>query len=255
MSAKTPKYEDRSQEITLVDLIKILVKKKVLVISIFILAILATLSYALIMPRSYQYTSVYQSAETAPNIAIESMQSLIAKTNNVYLDSLVVEYLDGHELTSMPFEIKVNAPKDTILLRLATQAEVGLADEIASFHKQLLDRVSTDQHEKIEKHRGILEAQLENIQQSIESLSNSNNPMTAELIARYSIQANEIRTNLANLIPGSIVHIASKSIEPVGPGKFFILIVGGLLSTLLAIGAAFLLSFIQLVRTSLENDS
>lgn len=254
MSDKTTGYEGQSQEITLVDLVKILVKKKLLVISIFTVLILVTLSFALLMPRNYQYTSIYQSAETASGTAIESLQSLTAKANNVYLESLVLEYLGETKLETMPFEININVPKDTILLRLSTQTQVEQAEEVASFHKRLLDRVFADQYEVLEKRRDILEAQLESLQQSIESLSNSNNPMTAELIARYSMQANEIRTNLANLIPGTIVHIASKSIEPVGPGRFFILIVGGLLSFLLAIGAAFLASFIQLVRTSLESE-
>lgn len=247
-------YDERSGEITLVDLVKILVKKKVLVISVFVVLIIASLSYALIMPKNYQYTSIYQVAEIAPGVALESTQSLIAKTNNVYFNSLISEYLDEFDLVSMPFEIEVNSPRNTLLLRLVTQEKNDEADAINTFHERTLERIIVEQNTQLEKRREILEARLESIQNSIESLSNSNNPMTAELIAHYSTQASELQESLANLLPGNITHTASESVEPVGRGRFYILLVGGMLSVLIAIGAAFLASFIGVVKDSLEND-
>jgi hypothetical protein len=255
MTNKTNIANDRDKEITVIDLAKILIRKKILFFSVFFVILILTVIYAYVMPPSYQYTSTYQLAESAPGTALESSQSLIAKTNNIYIDTLKNEYLEEHDLSVMPFEINVNSPANTLLMRLITQAKIENESLIESFHESILEKVLTGQHEYVERRRNNLETRLQATQQSIDLLRDSENPLTTELIARYFMQASDIEESLANLIPGEITHISSRSAEAVGPGRLFILAVGGILSLIIAIGMVFLVSFVGLVKNSLEDDT
>ena len=107
-----PRYQD--DEISLVDLAKILVKRWKALVIIFTVVVLAALAYALLTPRTYSYTSIYSVAEEEPGEALEAPKAMVAKAQNLYLGPETRKLLESKGLERLPFEVKIKNPDEYV---------------------------------------------------------------------------------------------------------------------------------------------
>lgn len=241
-------------EISLVDLAKILVRRWKALVTIFVLVVAAALAYALLMPRSYQYVSVYSAAENAPAEALESPSSLVAKARNLYLGPQTRQLLEDQGWEYLPFEVQVNHPSDTLLVTLTSEANPEHTGQVETLHQQVLKSLQQSQQALVERRRESLERQLESSREALKAVRDSESSSAGELIATYTSRIADLEASLADLKHGDIDRIAVQSLEPVGTSRSLILALGIVLGGMLAVIGVFVLQFSSLVCASLKDE-
>lgn len=256
---QSPPYEpqrySQSDEISLVDLAKILVKRWKAMVLVFLVVVLGALAYVLLTERSYEYVSIYQVAEEEPGSGLETPNSLLAKVNNLYVGAETRKLRETAGLESLPFEVAVTNPNDTLLIRLGSEASEGDHELVTQMHEALLARMAEEQRERLESHQAALEQQLQSTESVLEVAEQSNSVNAGELIASYTARLADIQQNLTQLSGGEVVQVAVRSLEPAGIGRSLIMVLAIVLGGMLAVIAAFFSQFVVLVRDSLLEDA
>ncbi|APE32091.1 lipopolysaccharide biosynthesis protein [Halomonas aestuarii] len=246
-------------EISLVDLAKILIKRWKLMTVTFLIIVLGALAYALMMERTYEFVSLYQVAEQATTDnkeigALEPPATVVAKTSNLYLGSVTRQILADEGMASLPFETSVSNPEDTLLVRLASQAAEANAAMVKSLHAQVLERIETDQQALLERRREAMQRQLVSAERSLELANESTSPSAAELVASYSQRVADIQDRLAQLQEGQVVQTATQSLSPMGTSRSLVMALAIVLGGMSAVIMAFLSQFAVAVRESLQEE-
>ena len=250
------RYE-HDDEISLVDLAVILVRRWKAMAVIFFLVVAIAVAAAFLLPSSYQYTSLYSVAEYTKEggqrVGVEEPASVVAKARNLYLGQTTRELLEEQKLTSLPFDVSISNPENTLLLQLDSEASVSDQPLVAELHQRLITRLQQDQKQLVESRRESLQRQLASARQALESAQQSDSPSAAELIATYYSRVSDIEGQLNELREGEVTQQAVQSLEPVGTGKKLIVAVGIVLGGLLAVMGAFLMQFSGMVLRTLKR--
>lgn len=255
MSMEQPQrgtYQD--DEISLIDLAKILIKRWKIMALVFLVVVLGALAYVLLTERSYEYISIYQVAEEAPGRALEAPVSVLAKVNSLYLGPETRKLRESAGLESLPFEVAVAHPSDTLLIRLGSEASEDNQELVTQMHEALLARMIEDQRERLDSRQTVLEQQLQHTEAALESVEQTNSEWGSELVASYSERLANIEQNLSQLSEGQIAQVAVQSLEPSGTGRSLIMALALVLGVMLAVIAAFLFEFTSHVRQSLQEE-
>ncbi|WP_280564986.1 Wzz/FepE/Etk N-terminal domain-containing protein, partial [Chromohalobacter sp. 48-RD10] len=215
-----PDADWRDDEISLVDLAVILIRRWKAMAVIFFVVVALAVAAAFLLPTQYQYSSLYSVAEytnsNGQRVAIESPASVVAKTENLYLGPETRKLLEENDLESLPFEVKTSNPSDTLLLQLSSEATQENQQLVATLHQHVIDRLQADQTELVEQRKASLERQLDSAKQALESAQQSSSPSAAELIATYYSRVSDLEGQLNELREGEITQHAVQSLEPVG---------------------------------------
>lgn len=250
------RYE-HDDEISLVDLAVILVRRWKVMAVIFFLVVAIFVAAALLMPRSYQYSSLYSVAEytneNGQRIGVESPASVVAKARNLYLGQTTRELLEEKKLTSLPFDISISNPENTLLLQLDSESSESNQRLVAELHQRLITRLQQDQKQLVESRRESLQRQLASARQALESAQQSESASAAELIATYYSRVTDLESQLNELREGEVTQQAVQSLGPVGVGKKLIVAMGIVLGGLLATIGAFFMHFFGAVCRSLQK--
>lgn len=255
---QSPSYKSQrspqDDEISLVDIAKILIRRWKAIVSVFLIVVLGALAYALLLERTYEYVSIYQVAEQAPGNALETPSSVLAKLNNLYIGSETRNLRELAEVERLPFQVTGANPNDTLLVLLSSEASEADNELVTQMHEALLARMTEGQAERVEKHRASLEQQLQSAERSLAAVEESSSERSGELIASYSERVANMEQRLFQLTEGEVVQVTVQSLEPVGTSRKLIMAFAILLGGILAIIAAFFSQFVFLVRDSLSED-
>ncbi|MCE9681654.1 Wzz/FepE/Etk N-terminal domain-containing protein [Halomonas alkalisoli] len=247
-------YQD--DEISLVDLAKILIKRWKVIVITFLVVVFGALAYALMQERTYQYVSIYHVAEQASAqgvpTGLESPNSVIAKMENLYLGTVARELRETEGLESLSLGVSASQPADTLLIRLTSEASENNASFVVTVHEQLLSKITEDQDKLLERNRERLEQQLATAEQAMSSIEQSDR--AGELMATYIDRIAEIENRLSQLNEGRVVQVAVQSQSPTGTSRTLIVAVGLVLGGMLALMMAFFSHFTSLVRASLREE-
>lgn len=246
-------------EISLVDLAKILIRRWKLMTVTFLVIVLGALAYALLMERTYEYVSIYQVAEQAPRDsddlgALELPATVVAKVTNLYMGPVTRDLRSAENLESLPFGVSVSNPSDTLLIRLTSETSAAHGQLVETMHATMLKQIKDGQHGLLERRRTGLERQLENAKISLEAAKNSSSATAAELVASYSSRVAELEDRLALLREGQVAQTAVQSLEPTGTGRSLIIALGIVIGAMFAVMGAFFMQFAIAVRDSLGDE-
>lgn len=252
------RYE-HDDEISLVDLAVILIRRWKAMAVIFVVVVGIAVAAAFLLPKSYQYTSLYSVAEytnqNGQRVGVESPASAVAKVQNLYLGQATRKLLEKHELESLPFEVSASNPSNTLLLQLDSEAAEDNQSLVSELHQQIIDRLQQDQAQLVERRHDSLERQLTSAKQALESAQQSDSPSAAELIATYYSRISDLEGQLNELREGEVTQHAVQSLESTGAGKKLIVTVGIALGGILALMGALLIQFFGYVCHSLRDNN
>ncbi|MDY7116698.1 Wzz/FepE/Etk N-terminal domain-containing protein [Halomonas sp. SSL-5] len=252
-------YSSNDDEISLVDLAKMLIRRWKLMAVTFLIIVGIALGYALMMERTYDYVSLYRVAEQAPSSSneqgnLESPAAIVAKTNNLYAGVVTRRILEEKGLAGLPFQLQVSALEDTSLVRFVTESSEKNAALVEEMHSRVLERAAEDQQALLESRKATLQRQLENAQRALETAQESTSPSAAELVANYATRVAEIEDQLAQLHPGELVQTAVRSLTPTGTSRSLVMALALVLAGMLAVMMAFFSHFAVAVRDSLQEE-
>ncbi|WP_280564590.1 lipopolysaccharide biosynthesis protein [Chromohalobacter sp. 48-RD10] len=252
------RYE-HDDEISLVDLAVIPIRRWKAMAVIFIVVVALAVAFALMQTARYQYTSLYSVAEytnsNGQRVAIESAASVVAKAQNLYLGQATRKLLEKHELESLPFDVNVSNPSNTLLLQLDSDAAEENQSLVSELHQQIIDSLQQDQAQLVERRHDSLERQLASAKQALESAQQSDSPSAAELIATYYRRISDIEGQLNELREGEVTQHAVQSLSSTGTNKKLIVVLGIVLGGMLAVMGAFVMQFSGSVCQRLRDSN
>jgi hypothetical protein len=243
-----------NEEISVVDLAKILIRRWKLITVTFTLVVLAALAYALLTPKTYDYISLYRVALKADQNVLESPAAVMAKANNLYLGVVTRSLLDGEGLRSLPFETSLSNPNDTFLVRLVSQAAESDVMLVQSLHEHTLAQIAEGQQALLEERKVTLERQLNNAKRSLELAQDSTSPFAADLVTNFSEKVADLEDRIAQLQPGQKIQVAVRSLEPTGTSRRLIMMLAIVFGGVLAVMAAFLVQFAVAVKNIMQEE-
>ncbi|HED35968.1 MAG TPA: hypothetical protein ENJ08_17370 [Gammaproteobacteria bacterium] len=146
-----------NDEVNLIDLIKIIIKRKNIFYTIVLVCLLLGIVIVLIKPATYEYKSVLQigkiEVKTKNGIEyelIEDVDSVQAKMENAYLTKVMSELKSQNPDAQIP-EIKISIPKNSQVVLLQSkaradnkyvyQAQKSLAELLINDHKSVINKV------------------------------------------------------------------------------------------------------------------
>ncbi|MGC3875410.1 Wzz/FepE/Etk N-terminal domain-containing protein, partial [Halomonas sp. GXIMD04776] len=210
----TTRYQD--DEISLVDLAKILVRRWKALVIIFVLVVLVALAYALLTPRAYSYTSIYSVAEAMPGEAFEAPKAMVAKAQNLYLGPETRKLLESEELERLPFDVKIQNPDETLLVILSSEASQSDEKTVAKLHEGILVRLKEGQQSLVERRKEAMQRQIDSAKSTLEAAQKSESMGAAEVVAGTMQRIAELEASLADLSEGKISQTSVQSLDPTG---------------------------------------
>ena len=187
-------YHDDDREISLADIIAVLVQNKWLFLGMWSAVVAAAVIYLLVTPTSYRHfgvLSIGRIPELSGNgafklVAVEDPATATARVKDGYIPVATVE----HHGDNRRFDITVTNPRNTSLLVLETYAPDASADMAKALLQKIGDRLVQD-HERISGYAvNRVQAQLKAAQARLAELQDDR---------LFETQLSEQRQALANL--------------------------------------------------------
>ena len=242
-----------SDEISLVDLARIIIKWRKLECSILIFFFLAGLVYVLLVPRSYEFSSVYQMAADGDK-PLEAPTGLISKIKN-FFEPGVYQQLSkqGNESSVGSIKINISNPDSTYLIVLHSLAPKSRKSAVRSLHEQLLKRIEGEQKKLYQRKKNALNAQLKSLSGQLNELRQATGDGQAASIASTLSQRNNVQEHLADLSQGQSLVLAQPSLKPKGHGYMIVMLLSLLFGGGGALLAGFVAEFVALVSGSYDH--
>lgn len=271
MSMEQPQrgtYQD--DEISLIDLAKILIRRRWWLIGTSGVIVLLALVFALINRNggiAYHYNSIYQLAETSPGNALGSTSSLIQRVQTFHWPDFRRSYMEENGLETvaeLPFDLSVENPASTTLITLRSVALDADEEEVKVLHRHLLDEINKHQKEIFERERRKLNQQIDRTENMLnraqEDLAQAEFDSPAMILTQeitdYTERLFTLQDRLEDLTPGEVVQMVGRG-DRGDTGSLsgvLILVLGILLGGFAGIMAAFTAEFVVKVRESLKKD-
>ncbi|MCR8913704.1 lipopolysaccharide biosynthesis protein [Marinobacter panjinensis] len=235
-------YDD---EISLVDLATTFLKRRRVFYAVFLLVTLAGVAYALLTPAKYEYVTLVKLAEKSGGKYIEEPATVIAELDSLWVPDLQATYRAQHD-RNLPFRITASNPENTGLVRIVSEANPAGEELIEKTHRQLIERLITDQEQALTRLRKSLERQIESLDTTIDMLEGGQE--TGDAIASAVEKQLSLETDLESLAPAEALVVSRSNGENTGPSRSLIVVLAAMLGLMGGVFLAFFAEFIGLVR-------
>ena len=249
MNQENNTYQD---EISLVDLATIFVRRIWLFIVLFVLFVVGGVVFALLQDEQYEYVSLYQIAEKSAEEPVEKPAKAIAVMQSQRLPELEAAYKAEHG-ERVPFNVSFSNPEDTSLVRISSEAVKDSAEDVRAFHKELLDHLKSRHEKQIVDTRSNIETRLDSVRRTLDALKQT--PEAGQAVAEVMQKQVELEGELASLSSGDLMVVGRESIERVAPNRKLIVVLAAVVGFIFAFVAVFFAEFASLVRKALREQS
>lgn len=248
-------------EISLVDLATTLIRRRRILYGVLVAVIGFALLYAFVVVGEVkEYTTLIQLAEEQTEEGrqpVEPATTVLATIESRWLPELQASYAET-EGEKLPFKVNVSNPKETPLIKLASEAPSEKAGEVEKVHQQLVNDIVERQNSLINRSQRALQQRLSSVESTLQQLNEKQ--VAGEAIAqtiqeRVDIEQErvDIEAELESLRTAEVLVVARESLENAGPGKLLILALATVLGLMLGIFAAFMVEFGSRVRQAMKD--
>ena len=137
----------RNDEIPLVDLWLVLVRRKAVFFAVAGLVLAAGLAYAMLASPKYRYWSLVELGSTPTatgSEAVESVSTVLAKVNGAFLPAALADYLKTQPEGTQPPKVRVNIPKGSETLMLEADGPVDEGPTLTGIQQAVIARITQD---------------------------------------------------------------------------------------------------------------
>lgn len=248
-------YPYYKKELSLVDLIKILVRRRKLMITVFtFLFSVSSLFLFLYTPTKYSYTTLYNTAEINIGVPLESNESLLSKVDNIYIPEQVRVYLKSEKLSELPFKIDVTTPLDTNLVKLTSLAKDEDRELVELLHESIIKQLQKQQEVKTDKRIVLLQQRLDAAKQQLDFILNSSSDKAGEIAASLMSTISGLESNISSISPGDLATKTTRSLKSVNMSKYLFLLLILIASGMLSIIVTFTRELANTVHNSINSN-
>lgn len=247
----TPDNNVYRDEISLVDLATIFMRRIWLFICLMVLFIAGAIVFAVFKDEQFEYVSLYQLAEEGADKPVEKAEKVIAILNSQKVIEAETRYKAEHGVR-MPFTFNFTNPEDTGLLRISTEATRESARVVENYHSELLDYLKARHATMLESVKNRLEVRIEAAENALEELRGT--PDSGQAVADVMQNKIELESDLSELSTGQVLVVARESLERVAPNRKLIVVLGTVIGFIVAFIAVFFAEFASLVRKAMQEQ-
>lgn len=222
-------------EISLIDLTLVLLHRKVLIGVIFLLCLLLGLTAALLMPRTYTYSTSIETGSQLINgqiLPFESTETLSAKISHSFIPLVLNDYQKSMAKDSSLPKITVSIPKKSSIILLETKGTETDGEQLTGLLNSITRKIQDDHARIYQSLKSSLESGLKQAQAMQNAATDLGALEGAAKIESYQSQLANLRETRAILPP-------MQSNEPTGTSRKLIVIASAMLGLFLAVFAAF----------------
>lgn len=285
----SPQLEfSREDEVRLIDLWMILIKRKLVVVLTFIISLALGGAIVFILPEKYEYITALEIGKNVTNSEmqlIENPATLLVKIREAYIPKVQYQFMSENNNRKL-YAIKAVAPPDSQVILLKSKGKYEEEDIYSALHEKVNSLVIHDHNILLNKFRSalnmkrkelinkidssginLLQKQLHDIQIKI-SKNNSNRSgekfLTThtnkidnlELRVREKIHQNSIVQDaidsidmqLINLKETQVLDKTMRSFKPINSSKIMIIVLSIVIGLMVGVIAAFFVEFIGNVK-------
>ncbi len=249
ISEQRPQYDD---EISLVDIAAIFIRRRRVFYVVFLVITLGGVIYALLAKETYQYTSLLQVAEKSSGKYIEAPATTIATLENRWLPEQETIFRAETD-KNLPFTVSLLNPEDTGLIRFVSEAASGAKGDVERVHKNLIESIIKRQSELVEREKRSIQSRIESIDRAIETLQGGED--TGAAIAEAFERKVLLQSDLEALKGTEVLVVSRQSADKTGPARAMIVAIAMAVGGVLGVFLVFFAQFSNLVRSKLIEET
>lgn len=161
--------QTHDDEIDLVDIARVLLRRKWWIIGTFLVVTLGALAYGLQQQRVYAYTTSIELGEFGPEEFVAGAASTASTISDRILLSTKRAFLQERDLESMPFDVSVNTPEESSFVNLVSEAPLEDQSLVAEFHERVFERLRDEHQSRLSIMENQSDAKLENLRSALET--------------------------------------------------------------------------------------
>jgi capsular polysaccharide biosynthesis protein len=221
------------EEIDLMDYVKVIIKRKGLILTLFLAAVIVAGVFSFISPRVYQVNTVLEIGKIDSEL-LEQPAQLIEKIKGDVYKSFIQEKLNVSE-EKYP-QIKSENPKDTSLIKIEIESErPELAKNILT---EINNLILKEHQEQFEKRKSKIEESIKEIQNKL-ALLEKEKSSSGEGISQLQIALLNLKEKLDNMESTKIINPPTISPNPIRPKPVLNIVIAGILGIFIGIFLAF----------------
>jgi len=196
-------------EVRLVDLWRVIVRRKGVFFSVAALVLAAGLAYALLAPPKYRYSALIElGAVPTPQegegtiYQSDSVGTALAKINEAFLPQALAEYLQKQQQGTRPPGIKASIPKSSNVLMLDAEGPADEESAVIALQKAVISRLVQEHDVEVRAARRDLEARIGAAQTRLAQMRDAAEQLRAreEGIAEHVATLRQARTEIAGAL-------------------------------------------------------
>lgn len=251
MNSAYEQQQKLDDEISLVDLAAVFVRRRFVFYIVFAVVTLAGLAYALVASDKYEYVSLIEVAKLGNGKPVEQPPTVIATIENRWLPEVGARFRAENEV-KLPFDVSASHPEQTSLIRLGSEAEQENTDLVNKIHTVLIENIKQHQNGLLKAEEKSLQRQIESLDKVIQALEGQQD--VGEALASAIEKRVSLESELERLKPVDELVVSRQSADKTAPRRALIVVIAGILAGIGGVIAAFLAEFIVLVRAKLRVD-
>jgi len=241
-------------EINILDLLIVIVKRKNLFFIILLLCSLLGASFALYKPQVFVFSSYIEigiMTQGGGFTPIEEPATVLEKINLVYAPLVVAQYLETNsDKNSIP-ELAVSLVKESSIIELTIKGIEDKKEIYFNFLNQISDKVTQQHKQKISvsfKNLELLKSKIEDNVAKLDSQRGLTDEEKFRLKKAYDTELAGVEIKMVNSKETKVIVKPMQSIKPVGQKKELIMIVSIVAGVFLALFAVFVFEFMERFR-------
>jgi len=193
--------ETYNDEISLVDLAKVIVRRKKTIYLVFTLSVLIGLAAAFLLPKTYSYTTTIEIGQSIDNgrvRLIDEPQTLLVKINKTYIPLAQQAYFEQDTDAKDILNIKSDVPKKSQIIVITGKGTEDQQDMFESIGKDIVSKIKDDHGRLLKVLKKRYESQLLSIDNQIQSVEQQIN-IFKQNIKRLDQKAMLIRSQIKGI--------------------------------------------------------
>lgn len=199
----------REEEIHLVDLWLVLVRRRAVFFTVAGLILAAGIAYALLAPPKYRYSALIElgSISTERGVTtVEGVSTALAKIEAAFVPAVLADYLKAQPAGTEPPEIRASIPKGSETLMLTAQGTAEEGETLLQLQAAVTDRLAEDHARLIDRQRHALRENIAAAKHNLETLATNATKLDsrAERIEELAATLQDQRNTIAQQLDAAI---------------------------------------------------
>lgn len=242
-------------EISLIDLTMVLVKRKTMIAVIFILITALSITVTLFTPKTYTFsTTIDIGSQIIDNtiIPFETPQALVPKLHYSFIPQILSEHRQSYPDDNTKYRVRSSVPSGGNIVLLEIEGTENQTDTLKKLLQTTSQKAIKDHSRIFQSVKNNLEARINQATNNLKSLEKSNNNGTEIAMTQNTIEL--LSSQLENLRNTREIMPPIRSSDPTSGSRKIIVIFSSFAGIFLGIFAAFFTEFVSKVQQRIDEE-